>query len=184
MFPLPDRDKLLKPGFPCLLVLVVTACASREPLPVPVPKLAALLSGNTMFMPGPTAESPQTVVYLDPAGGGWADRFLAPATYPRPNDLQRVLRWYISGDSALCLWLTPLIGQMPSNAPVQRKCLRMVSAPTVPSSLGVQDAGPFTTRTYPVMLVRGDWFPANRIAQYEHQVRVLYGGLLPVWPIP
>jgi hypothetical protein len=170
-----------------LLAATLAGCAGSPYagyLPIPAAELAPMVAGRSLLL-GETADWPyQTVLYLAPDGGGWRDGRLAHGTEPRPGDMAMVLGWRVTDEDGLCVWSTPLIGDMPSGAPPLRDCLRVLRAPTNPAVLAATATDAERSITAALQLRDGSVFPLDRIAQYQLQVRVLYGGRLNNWSIP
>jgi hypothetical protein len=126
----------------------------------------------------------ETLLYFAPEGNGWLDDQVIPGGYPQPGTMSLVIRWRIADPSRICFWASPRIGEMPSFLPLKLGCIR-VFRPRVPrqgfTAVIEQDGSSRTgsLETYPF-----NAFPASVIDQYLRQVRVLYGGQLPVWKIP
>ena len=170
------------------LLLVGTSGCGGNPysgyLPVPAVELTRMVSGNSLLLDGTKAWPLQTMLYLAPEGGGWRDARLQPGTEPQPGDMAMVLSWQATEEDGLCMWSAPLIGVMPSFAPPQKQCLRVLRAPAEPDTLVATATDAQRTITAPLQLFNGNIFPAGQIAQHELQVRVLFGGQMPTWRVP
>jgi hypothetical protein len=169
------------------LLLGVAGCAS-DPYagyqPVPAAELARMVPGNSLLLDR-TADWPfQTLLYFAPGGSGWRDARLPPGSDPQPGAMAMIIAWQASDADGLCLWSTPLIGEMPSFTPPHRECLRMLRAPAAPETLVATATDAQRSITAPLWLRGGSAFPLERIAQYDLQVRVLYGGQIPAWRVP
>jgi hypothetical protein len=152
--------------------------------PVPAAELAPMVSGQTLLLDRTEAWPFQTLLYLAPDGSGWRDARLAAGTEPRPGDMANVIAWQATDEEGVCLWSAPLIGEMPYFMPPHRECLRVLRDPAAPEMLAATASDAQRSITAPLGLRGGNGFPPGRIAQYELQVRVLYGGHLPPWQVP
>lgn len=187
----PDRSRRVTraPSAAFALLLATAGCAADPAagyLPVPAAELTRLVAGNSLLLDA-TADWPmQTLLYLAPGGGGggWRDARLRPGAEPQPGDMAMVLAWQATDEGGLCVWSTPLIGLMPSFLPPQQDCLLVLRAPTGGEALMATATDPQRSVTAPLYLRSGNSFPPGQIAQYEVQVRVLFGGQLPRWRIP
>jgi hypothetical protein len=169
------------------LVLGIAGCAA-DPYagfePVPAAELVRMTSGNTLLIDS-TAQWPfQTLLFIAPGGGGWWDGRLEPGSEPQTTGMAMALAWRITDDDDLCVWTSPLISEMPTFTPPDRACLRVIRMTMTPDVMVATSANRQRTITAPARLVSGNSFPPARIAQYERQVRVLFGGQMPTWRVP
>lgn len=169
------------------LLLALCGCGS-DPYAgyqkVPAAELLRMVSGTSLLLDGTATWPFQTMLYLAPGGGGWRDAKLRPGTEPRPGDMAMIIAWQVRDEDGLCLWSTPLIGEMPSFTPPHHECLLVLRDPAVPQALVATAADADRTITAPLSLRSGNAFPPGPIAQYDLQVRVLFGGQLPAWQVP
>jgi hypothetical protein len=143
-----------------------------------------MVVGNSLLLDRTKDWPFQTLLYLAPGGRGWRDARLVPGTGPQPGAMAMVIAWQTSDPDGLCLWSTPLIGEMPSFTPPHHECLRVLRVPAAPETLAAAASDKQRSITAPLSLRSGSAFPLERIAQYEMQVRVLYGGQIPDWRVP
>ena len=174
--------------FSALVLLLALAGCAGDPYagyqPVPAAELTQMVSGNTLLLDRTGKWPFQTLLYLAPGGGGWRDGRLVPGTDPLPGSIAMVLSWQATDDDGLCVWSSPLIGELPAFMPPHKDCLHVLRAPVAPELLAASASDDKRSITAPLWLHSGSTFPPGRIAQYEVQVRVLYGGELPTWRIP
>ncbi len=170
-----------------VLLLGVAGCA-KDPYaayqPVPAAELERMVVGNSLLLDRTKDWPFQTLLYLAPGGRGWRDARLVPGTDPQPGAMAMVIAWEASDTDGLCLWSTPLIGEMPSFTAPHRECLRVLRAAAAPETLAATASDKQRSITAPLSLRSGSAFPLERIAQYQMQVRVLYGGQIPAWRAP
>ena len=153
----------------CLVLLLGAAACAADPYagyqPVPAADLAPMLTGRTLLI-GATKDWPwQTMLYLDCAGGGWRDARLVAGSVPRPGDMAMVISWQATEADGLCLWSSPLIGEMPSFIPAHRECLRVLRDAAAPELLAATATDAGRSMTAPAVLSDGNAFPPGRLAQ-------------------
>jgi hypothetical protein len=170
---------------PSIATALLTAGCTHEPAAsqfLSPDDMNALVTGHTLRALGSGATPKQTLLYLAQDGTGWVDDRGVPGEAPRPGGMSMVFEWRAVEGSRVCLSATPLIGGMPSLAPARHECLQVlrVSPPGDGLTAAVlRDSEPFTgtLEVYPF-----NAFPAATVDQYLMQVRILYGGSIPVWP--
>ena len=149
--------------------------------PVPADDVARLVAGSSVLI-SPTGDWPfETLIYFDRAGHGWRDALLLPGTNPVPGAMAEVIAWQSTDAEGLCLWSAPLVGEIPYFVGPHRECLRVLSASAAPDTLVATITRDHRAITAPLVLQPGNAVAADRIAQYQLQVRVLSGGKIPNW---
>lgn len=146
--------------------------------------LKALLTGRTLRVLAGGGSPFETLLYLGPAGRGWLDDEVVPGTPPDPSAMSMVFAWGLVPASRVCIWATPLIGQMPSFVPPFEQCVQVFRSGLPPQGLSavvIRDEG---AHMAPLQLLPFNAFPAAAVEQYLEQVRVLYGGKVPNWTHP
>jgi hypothetical protein len=169
-----------------LVAAVILADCVRAPAPdrfFSRSELSSLVTDRTLYVPSCCNRPDGTLVYLAKDGTGWLDSRLMPGDPPKPGGMSVVLAWRVDDGSQVCLWATPLIGDMPSFVPAFSECLQVLRSLVPPDGLvaTVAQGGKFHTSwlgLYPF-----NAFPQPVIDQYLTQVRVLYGGHVPAWTV-
>jgi hypothetical protein len=126
----------------------------------------------------------ETLLYLAPEGTGWLDSQLVPGALPRPGAMSTVSQWRIGGTSQICLWASPRVGEMPGLTPPHWECVQVLRTRQPPERLKVVVTEDGTSSSGSLRVFPFNAFPAPVIDQYLQQVRVLFGGRLPVWTAP
>jgi hypothetical protein len=197
-----------RPGRPAqaltlALPLALAACASHQVSTerrLLVPELTSLAVGRTLHIvpvagnygadsPGPCgltsvgcAPPRITTIYLAPQGGGWIDQQTQPGIPPQPGTMAMITRWRIGPPAELCLAAAPLIGDMPSGAPLRHECVSLATmngnawAPLI----ATVSQGPDAWKGY-VAVAPGSTFPLALTEQYIDMVKVLFGHHIPRW---
>ena len=126
----------------------------------------------------------ETLLYLAPEGTGWLDSQLVPGALPRPGAMSIVSQWRIEGTSQICLWASPRVGEMPGLTPPHRECVQVLRTRKPSEGFKVVVTEDGTSSSGSLRVFPFNAFPASVIDQYLQQVRVLFGGRLPVWTAP
>ena len=149
-------------------------------------ELRDLVSDHTVYVPEwyiPACCNTQTgtLMYLAHDGTGWLDNQVLPGSVPRPGRMSMLLSWRAENDSRLCVWATPLIGEMPSFMSPSEQCFQMLRARKPIAAIQAAASFDGQSRTGWIELYPFNGFPPQVIDQYLTQVRVLYGGHIPIW---
>jgi hypothetical protein len=176
----------LKPIAALVVTLVLTGCAQPPPVPYvgfSPEELNQLVTDQTLYIPF-CCEAPYgTLMYLSKDGGGWLDSRLKAGSPPTTSEMSLVLNWHVQEGSQVCLWASPLIGEIPSFIPPSYHCLDVehpanATAPLRVRVMGDNAAGKSWLTVYPY-----NAFPASVVDQYMTQLKVLFGGQIPTWHI-
>jgi hypothetical protein len=166
------------------LLLCATGCAS-DPYagyaPVPAEDVVRMVSGGSLLIDATEDWPFQTLVYFAPGGHGWRDGKLVPGTEPRPGDMASLVTWRAADANGLCLVSAPLIGEIPSFVPPHKECMQVWQSTVAPALLLARAEDAQRSILAPASVTPGNGFAPARIAQYERQIRVLFGGQLPDW---
>jgi hypothetical protein len=95
--------------------------------------------------------------------------------------MSMLLGWRAENDSRVCVWATPLIGEMPSFMSPSEQCFQMLRARKPIGAIQATASFDGQSRTGWIELYPSNGFPPQVIDQYLTQVRVLYGGHIPIW---
>jgi hypothetical protein len=169
-----------------LVSLGATGCSRgqiTQAQPFAPTQLEQLVGGKTLILRPSDGTQYETVLYLDRLGTGWLDAWRVAGTAPNPSDMAAVISWQATAGSQVCVWSAPMIGEIPSGLPPRRQCWRILRSARPPYALGAE-ACPTERRTTAIEIRDGNAFARPQIAQYEQQVRVLFGGNMPAWRIP
>jgi hypothetical protein len=168
----------------CSFVLAAMALAGCAHGPAPdqffsQQDLNHLVTDRTLAVSG---KPEGTLIYLAPNGTGWLARDVLPGSGPAPGSMSMIYAWNTDYASRVCYWATPLIGKMPDVAPPSHDCVQVLRAPDQPPGIfiGVTQQADIC-RVRPLEVYAYNAFPQPVIDQYLTQVRVLYGGHIPVW---
>ena len=124
------------------------------------------------------------LVYLAPDGTGWLDNEVIVGGRPQPSEMSRIIEWHVAGPSQVCIWAAPLIGEMSSFAGPHSECVEVFRSRQVAGELRAVVTKDGLSRSGALLLYSFNAFSASAVDQYEQQVRVWYGGRMPVWTRP
>jgi len=131
-----------------------------------------------------SAETPSgMLLYLARDGTGWLESRLVPWAPPQPSGMSMVLNWSVVDRSQVCLWASPRIGDMPSFTPAFHMCIQVLRSRVTADGLEAKITRGGKLRAGLLELYPFSAFSPQVIDQYLTQVRVLYGGQIPIWPL-
>lgn len=177
-------------GMLCAVIAAVAAAACSRvaatppPAPLAPPELHALVSGRTLRVRATAGAPVETLLFLAPDRTGWLDNAVVPGEAPMPAGMSMVFEWGTAPGSRVCVWATPLIGQMPSFVPPFEQCVQILRSGLPPQGFSAIVEHGEEGRAGPLELLPFNAFPAASTEQYLEQVRVLYGGKIPSWSHP
>jgi hypothetical protein len=183
------------------MLLALSACAAHLTANVPLSpaEMTNLVPGRTLRVfsarAGTAAGSAWTCeasptgckiarvtrIYLAPGGGGWIDHQTQSGLPPRPGTMSMIVAWHQEYPSRICIVSAPLIGDMPSGAPLQHECLSIAKAQTSAALLTAQVSEGTDTWSGYVSVQPGNQFSPAVIEQYIEMVKALYGHQIPNW---
>lgn len=166
-----------------LATLLASACVNSPPPNrlLPASQLRGLVADHTLSIHSSSSTPDGMLLYLARNGTGW---FQEPDYPPKPGRMSFVFDWRMAGESRICLWAAPLVGDIPSFMPASQTCIQVLRSRKVPGGLEAVYAQDGRQATAPIELYPFNAFRPRVIDRYLEQVRVLYGGTVPEWTIP
>jgi hypothetical protein len=163
-----------------LAVALGSGCANAPPADqlFSPSKLSSLVADRTLSIRASPTVPEGMLLYLARDGTGW---FQEPSYPPKPGRMSMVFDWRVVNGSRVCLWATPTVGDIPNFIPAFQTCIQVLR---VPHGLKAVFAQAGQLATGPIALYPFNAFTPQAITEYLEQVRVLYGGTIPVWTIP
>jgi hypothetical protein len=170
-----------------LVAAVLPAGCTHAPSPDQLfspAELSDVVTDRTLYIPSCCNTPHGMLVYLAKGGTGWLDSGMMPGSPPTPGGMSIIFDWRVMDGSRVCFWATPRIGDMLSFLPAFSECLQVLrlSVPFDRYKVTVMQGSDF--RSGWLELYSFNAFPGPVIDQYLLQVRVLYGGGIPTWPVP
>jgi hypothetical protein len=174
--------------------LILLAGCARRPAPDQLfspTQLSNLVTDRTLYVPYrphgmflfSSDKSNGMLLYLARDGTGWLDSRLVSGSPPEPSSMSMVFNWRVIEGSQVCLWASPLIGDMPSFTPAFHVCVQVLRSGMPLDELEAKITQDGKSRLGPLELYASNEFSPLVIDQYLTRVRVLYGGQIPDWTL-